>query len=104
MPRPAVAFDTPRFELLPDPAGIRAYANVDNRVAVTGRGREKRVSVIVPTALFTIMKDVYKIDRGETVDLYITRDGDYYVFGMLWGEESYADLWCYTDTNLPVIF
>ena len=105
MTRPAVAFDTPKFALIPDSAA-RMYANVDNGVQVGAAEsfKAKRVPVVVPTGLFTIMKDVFKIDRDELVELYVFKDGEYFVFGIVWGEESIADLWCYTDANLPPMF
>lgn len=101
--RPHTAFETPKFDLIADDQ-IRRYANVENIVEFARSGRPKAIPIVVPTQLFTIMKDVFKIDREDIVELYLVKDGEYFVFGMMWGEESAADLWSYSETSLPRIF
>jgi hypothetical protein len=101
--RPQTAFETPKFDLIADKQ-VRQYANVLNVIEFARVGRPRRVPVIIPTQLFTIMKDVFKIERDDVVELYLVKDGEYFVFGMIWGEESAADLWSYSESSLPRIF
>lgn len=104
MTRPNTTFEQPQWPLRADPQGARFYANVDNRIARRyANGRQKEVPVVVPTAFFTMMREVFKVDPTEEVLLYLVPDEQYYVFGMAWGEKAtnVADLWYYTANGLP---
>ena len=103
MPRPNTTFDTPQFALIPD-TRARDYANVSNAVArIRGADRTSEHPTVIPTELFTLMREVFKVDPSERVTLYVADDGDYHVFGMAWGENdnNVADLWAYTGATLP---
>lgn len=107
MTRPNTTFEKPEWPLIADPVGARFYANVDNRVARHySNGRIKDVPVVVPTDLFTFMREVLKIDPVEDVQLYLVPDDKFYVLGMTWGEKdtNVTDLWAYTATSLPAVF
>lgn len=101
---PNTLFEKPEYELIPDEAGPRFYANVDNRIhRQYGSGAVKERPVVVPTALFTLMRETLKIAPEDEVTLYLVPDEDYYVFGMAWGDNdnNVADLWFYTGKTLP---
>lgn len=101
---PNTTFEKPEWSLLPDEKGARFYANVDNRIVRHyTNGRTKNCPAVIPTALFTLMREVLKIQPEEDVTLYLIPDGAYFVFGMLWGEKdgNVADLWFYTAKTLP---
>jgi hypothetical protein len=108
MSRPQTTFDSPQFNLLPDNQ-IRDYANVNNHLEFLRSEHSAPVYLptVVPTALFILMKDVFKIPLDADVMLYMHRDGEYYVFGIGWtlGEDfQIADLWLYGATGLPGMF
>lgn len=99
-----LTFQSPQWRLLPDPVGVRRYANVDNRMEVKLTSDPAfRVAVAVPTGLFTLMKDVFKVPVGETVTLAIDQDDfkDRYVFSLMYGGDNLYDLWMYTGSTLP---
>lgn len=103
MARPNTTFEKPEFALIPD-RRARDYANVNNVVArIRANGRETEHPTVIPTELFTLMLEVFKVDPSERVTLYVVDDGDYAVFGMAWGEDdnNVADLWAYTSGSLP---
>lgn len=101
MPAPPVLFDSP-FPLLPDSAGARFYANVDNRLEVATARDAWTIPVAVPTELFTFMREVAKVPPEETVTLGLdeTEDGEHYVFSMLAGDNLY-DLWHWSRRSIP---
>ena len=105
MSRPQTTFDQPQFSLIPDDTE-RQYANVSNRLEFMKRenGPVHYKTVVVPAHLFTIMKDIFKVPRDDDVELYLQRDGEFFVFGMIWGENDAADLWLYTFKELPGMF
>ena len=108
--RLSTTFDSPQFPLLPDAQGARHYANVDNRVDyMLGYpvGQSFPRPVAVPTGLFTLMKQVFKIEPHEQVTMYLHEyQPDRFVFGIDWGDgdHDFADLWTYTWETLPGMF
>ncbi len=100
--RPNTLFHKPEWLLLPDPEGPRPYANVDNRLEVISRdGQTYEVAVAVPTALFTLMRDVLKITREEHVTLSIEFEDRWFLFSALTDTDRLFDLWYYTPATLP---
>lgn len=100
----SLTFDKPQFALLPDSQGARYYANVDNRMEILAGNANYYVAVAVPTGLFTLMKDVFKIPQSAgTVKLSIDQVQERYVFSLFY--EGYADmlvdLWDYSRLSLP---
>lgn len=81
------------------------FANVDNRLVshTRSRGGPRSIPVVVPTMLFTLMRETFKVPVEDEVSMYLVRDGEHYVFGIAWGtaEANVADLWYYTDTSVP---
>lgn len=109
MHRPPTTFDTPQMRLVPDARGYRQYANVDNRVQFLPHGRDvpKLIPTEVPTGLFTLMRDVFKVEPQDDVVMYIHEYAPaQYVFGIQWGDGEYdlADLWTYSESSLPGMF
>jgi hypothetical protein len=101
--RPHTTFDTPQFDLIPD-THVRQYANVDNRLLVCAQDlTERLVPIVVPTMLFTLMRNVFKIDPVDMVRMYLATDEAHYAFGIAWGDRDtdVADLWAYTRNALP---
>jgi len=76
------------------------YANVDNCVEVSTEGGMHHVALAVPTGLFTIMRDAFKVPVEATVTLSIDQQGERYVFSLLHGYHLY-DLWDYSQASLP---
>lgn len=102
MTAPRTVFDRPQSDLLPDRRGARMYANVDNRMEVTARGRSALFPVAVPTMLFTYMAQVARIPAEQEVNLSLELFDDlgYYVFSLLAGDELH-DLWYYSLKGVP---
>lgn len=101
-----LVFDRPQWNLLPDPIGVRDYANVSNRMEVALCSGTHHVAVAVPTGLFTLMRDVFKVDTGTPVTLSIeevdgSRGDPRFVFSMLAGDDNLYDLWDYSEGSLP---
>lgn len=101
MSRPNTTFDSPPWRMVRDDHQ-RMYANVDNgMLCIDANGNITRtVPIVVPSELFTFMREVLNVETHEEVSLYLATDGDnceYRVFGMTWGEEDskVADLWAY---------
>lgn len=98
-------FDKPQFHLLPDHAGVRMYANVDNVMEVVTHAGSHRVAVAVPTGLFTLMRGVLKVPREARVNLALDElgesDGGKFLLSMMWGNEHLYDLWTYSPASLP---
>lgn len=95
-------FDSPQFKLLPDPLGARKYANVSNLMEVSLEdGSLYHCPTAVPTGLFTLMKDVFKVPPEEQVNLSIDQSGARFVFSMMVEERTLYDLWTYTMTTIP---
>lgn len=88
--------------LVPD-TEWRMYANVDNRLtlesptAVMGEP-----FIVVPTELFTLMKDVLKIPARDSVTLFMPVNRAYATFGLYHvnQDKEYA-LWFYSRATLP---
>lgn len=99
--KPRVTFDRPQFNLLPDEKGVRFYANVDNRMEVLARNTNYYVAVAVPTGLFTLMADVFKVPLEEEVRLSMDEVGDRFVFSIFYGSDNLVDLWDYSRKTLP---
>lgn len=103
MTRPATVYDTPQYQLLPDAQGARFYANVDNRLEVTMRGKSFMVAVAVPTELFTYMREVARVGPRSSVLLAIDQvgaEGDFFLYSMMCGDKLH-DLWVYTAAGFP---
>ncbi len=101
MSRPATAFDTPQFALVPD-TEVRMYGNLSNDLVIEGEDYINRENpVVIPTSLFLMMKDILKIDPAMPAFLYLARDGNVYVLGIAWSDLAYCDLWTYTEKTLP---
>lgn len=99
---PPTLFRRPEWLLLPDPEGPRLYANVDNRLEIVdAKGRAHEVALAVPTAFFTLARDVLKITREEHVTLAIEPIYKSYVFSALTDTDRLFDLWSYTPSKLP---
>lgn len=99
--RPATAFETPQFPLIPD-TEARYYANVSNDLVIQGEDYEKCENhVVIPASLFSIMKDILKVDPATDAFLYLAREGEYFIFGLAWSATEYTDLWLYTERSLP---
>lgn len=99
----ATVFDRPQWTLLPDPKGPRSYANVNNVLEIV-RGRSSvRVAVVVPTELFTLMREVFKVPPTSACSLSLDQVGTHFVFSLLAdGEQpSLYDLWTYSAKSLP---
>lgn len=71
------------------------------------RGRSVvRVAAVVNSTLFTLMREVFKIDPSAECSLSLDQVGDHYVFSLYAsavgdrGEHLY-DLWSYTPKTLP---
>ena len=83
------------------------YANVDNKLELATSSGISHVAVAVPTGLFTLMKDVFRVPVDVTVNLAIDeivdergdRDSTF-VFSIIWGNEI-RDLWAYSRGSLP---
>lgn len=111
MNRPSTLFDVPQFALVADDRP-RSYANVVNDMVIEQEGGDrghdapKTYYVVVPTALFTLMKDTLKVDPHDAAFMYLIRQegSEYFIFGLAWGEEDFTDLWTYTDSSLPPCF
>lgn len=107
MTRPPTLFDTPQFALVAD-ARLRSYANVANDMVIEGEGYDpfKTYYVVVPTALFTLMKDTLHVDPHDDAFMFLLRPAgsEYFIFGLAWSEESFTDLWVYTEASLPLCF
>lgn len=117
MSRPPTLFDSPQFPLVPDAAGRRWYANVDNEIQLQqdlSIGDDGHWThnvnggpVAVPTGLFTIMKGVLKIPIDREVKLFLFEyEYQQFVLGLEWGDPDtdYAYLWTYTYAALPGMF
>ncbi len=101
MSRPATAFDSPQFTLIPDTES-RMFANVSNDLTIEGgKSPEKLYPVVVPTSLFTMMRDIMHVEPDDTAFMYLVKDDDKYVFGLAWGAEDFTDLWTYSKSALP---
>ncbi len=103
MARPSTTFDKPQFNLTRDSCA-RMYANVSNELAVLSEHKGTRhVAVVVPTMLFTFMREVFNVPVTDEVTLYLAPQDEYFVFGIAWGtgDDNICDLWSYTGTNLP---
>ena len=105
---PNTTYATPEMSLVPD-THARPYANVDNQVVRylhQNSDEARTVPVVVPTALFTLMRHGLKVAPEDEVTLYLVPDGEYFVFGMSWGTDdlNVADLWYYTEATLPTFF
>jgi hypothetical protein len=98
---PKLVFDRPQWKLVPDTQGARMYANVDNRVEVCVEDDFWFVVVAVPTGIFTLMRDVFKVHREELIRLSIDQDGERYVFSMTRGDHDLIDLWDYSEGSIP---
>lgn len=94
-------FDRPQWPLVPDPQGVRMYANLENRLEIALTSSSHTVAVALPTGLFHLMKDVLKVPPEDQVTLYIDQVGEKYVFGLLQGSSTLVDLWEYTLKTLP---
>ncbi|MEG1121222.1 MAG: hypothetical protein RSE62_03365 [Citrobacter sp.] len=101
----ATAFSGPQFPLLPDDRA-RYYANVDNRLQfVYPDGRVRNFPIVVHTSLFSMMREVLKVPVDSEVTMYLSDTGDRrFVFGIMWDEEDFTDLWYYTPATLPPMF
>lgn len=97
---PSTVFERPQAHLLPDTSGGRWYGNVSNLMEVAGDGFSFGVHVAVPTVLFTYMQEVAKVPPEVSVTLAIDRQGDWWVFSLLAGEDLH-DLWAYSDGSIP---
>lgn len=101
--RPTV-FPQPQWKLISDPLGARCYANVDNRLEVATEAGTYHVPIVVPTGLFTLMRDVFKIDPQDTVNLALDEvtDGEdtKYVLSLMVHDRLY-DLWAYSYAGVP---
>lgn len=94
----ATVFQTPQFKLMPDRQGPRFYANVNNCMELALSSGMYHVAVEVPTGLFTLMKDVFKVPRDAEVSLSIDEvqaTPTRYVFSITWRDQI-RDLWEYT--------
>jgi hypothetical protein len=101
MTRPATAFDSPQFGLVPD-TEVRMYGNVSNDLVIEGEDYSERENpVVIPTSLFLMMKDIMKVDPTAPAFLYLAKDADLYVLGVAWSDVDFCDLWTYTDKTLP---
>lgn len=98
------AFQKPQFPLLPDPHGLRNYANVSNTLEIAFSTGTRRVALAVPTGLFTLMKDVFNVLPEDRVQLGIVEeegaDDPGFVFYMV-HKSSVYDLWRYSSAGLP---
>lgn len=101
-------FDRPQWPLRPDPLGARQYANVSNRLMVHTPEATHTVALAVPTGLFTLMRDVFKVlpEQACTLDIDLMenhREDMRYVFILhVHGDdgENYL-LWDYPEDGLP---
>ena len=101
MDNPAPVFNSPPFRLLPDSAGPRWYANVDNRLEISTDHGSYHVAVAVPAELFTLMLQVFKIAPEQDVSLAIDQEGERYIFSLMFAGEELRDLWSYSRGSLP---
>ena len=80
------------------------YANVDNRIVVFSDEQDEKhtqIPVVVPTELFTLMKDVLKIDTAAEANLFLDIDRAYATFGLNVDDGDEFMLWFYTAATLP---
>lgn len=102
-------FAQPQYKLIPDPEGARHYANVDNAMHVTLADSHYsfKVAVVVPTGMFTLMKEAFKIPVGSKMYLAIDefkedkRNSTSTFLFSLQDDERLYDLWAYTEKTLP---
>lgn len=95
-------FDSPQANLQPDTLGRRLYANVDNAVDCDIGGTPFFVFIAVPTELFTILREVGKLDPNEDVTLALDREDERIIFSAFSeSSETLLDLWYYSDASLP---
>lgn len=101
MARPPTAFDSAQFALIPD-THERKYGSCSNVLVFEDeRGRVKEYPVIIPTDLFTIMRQILKIEPTDEAFLYINQQDEWYVFGIAWSVHEFTDLWLYSEASLP---
>lgn len=96
-------YDKPQFKLKPDHVS-RMYANIPNRVSITGQhqGQLGAVLLQIPAAIFPIIRFL-GIEPGETVRLYLDEIGGRYYLGLYSETDSTQswDLWAYSEKGLP---
>ena len=102
MARPPTTFDTPQFKLRVD-SEWRQYANVNNLATLTDEDGivVEQFPVVVPTEMFTLMKDALGVGPKETVGLYFDVDGKLCFFGITVPGRLDVDLWAYSQAILP---
>lgn len=97
MKHPTTVFDRPQWNLLPDPAGVRSYANVNNRLEVTRGSAVYAVALAVPTELFTLMREVLHVPIDSAATLSMDLLDGWYVFSLMVtggeGGDHLYDLW-----------
>ena len=101
MARPPTALDSAQFALIPD-TYERSYGNVSNLLVFEDAdGNAREYPVVIPTALFTIMRQILKVEPTDEAFLYINQQDEWYVFGIVWSIHEFTDLWLYSEASLP---
>lgn len=101
---PVTVFDRPQWKLLPDPKGPRVYGNVSNELEIARRGRTHKVALAVPAELFTVMREVLRVDTASSVTLSLDLLDGWFVFSALESgaaEDTLHDLWAIPESSLP---
>lgn len=103
MTYPTTVFDRPQWKLLPDPMGVRKYANVSNLLEIAAGSRVTKVALAVPTDLFTLMHKVLRVPPEAECSLSLDLQDGWYVFSLLvdGAEPKLYDLWAMTQKQLP---
>lgn len=101
---PATIFESPKWNLVPDPKGARTYGIVTNALEVAGSTRSYQVALAVPTELFTFLRDVAKATPEDKAALSLDFCGQWRLFSVyVYGPrgDKLFDLWAYTESQLP---
>lgn len=95
-------FQRPPYSLLPDPKGVRMYANVSNRMEIARGDRAHHVAVAVPTGLFSFLREVVKAPIDEVFYLAMDEVGDRYFLSLVSeSEDRIYDLCSYSKGSVP---
>lgn len=93
-------FDQPQARLVPDSAGARFYANVNNALEVAIGNRIHAVPLAVPTELFTLFRGVCRFNKDVEITLALDLIDERFIFSATQGATIF-DLWTYSELSLP---
>lgn len=93
-------FTRPLFRLQADPLRTpRNCINVSNILEVSRKGRDSEAFVVVPSGLFTVMRQL-RVSPESTVSMYLEDDGPRLLFGIMVDGQEVFDLWHYTRDQI----